>query len=55
MKWEAIALLCAMEEVCERGFVRVQFESDSQLLVDAIRLKQIGNFEFILSVARHVN
>ncbi|MCI36347.1 hypothetical protein A2U01_0057570 [Trifolium medium] len=33
---EAIDQLRAMEEACARGFVHVQFESDS-LLVDAIR------------------
>ncbi|PNY10935.1 hypothetical protein L195_g007529 [Trifolium pratense] len=33
---EVVALLCAMEEARARSFVGVQFESDSQLLVDAI-------------------
>jgi ribonuclease HI len=40
---EAIALLRAMEEACDRGFVHVQFESNSQFLVDAIPLKQRCN------------
>jgi hypothetical protein len=40
---KVVALLRAMEEVCARGFVHVQFESDSQLLVDVIRLKQRDN------------
>ncbi|MCH84078.1 hypothetical protein A2U01_0004909 [Trifolium medium] len=33
---QVVALLCAMEETCARGFVQVQFESDFRLLVDAI-------------------
>ncbi|MCH84350.1 pentatricopeptide repeat-containing protein, partial [Trifolium medium] len=40
---EAIAMLRGMEEACARGFVHVQFEGDSQFLVDAIQLKQRGN------------
>jgi ribonuclease HI len=30
---EAIVIRCALKEACARGFVHVQFESDSQLLV----------------------
>jgi hypothetical protein len=48
---EAIVMLCAMEEACAQGFVHVQFESNSQLLVDKIRLKQRGNSKFSLIVA----
>jgi hypothetical protein len=55
VKGEAIALLCAIEEVCDRGFVHVQFKSNSQLLVDEIRLKQRGNFEFSLSVTNIIH
>ncbi|GAU33798.1 hypothetical protein TSUD_221360 [Trifolium subterraneum] len=37
---EAWALLHAMKEVIHRGFERVQFESDSKLLVDAIHSRR---------------
>ncbi|PNX83352.1 cytochrome p450, partial [Trifolium pratense] len=36
---EAWTLLQAMNEAKSRGFENVQFESDSQVLVDAIRTK----------------
>jgi hypothetical protein len=36
---EAWALLQAMKEARRRGFIRVQFKSDSQALVEAIRTK----------------
>ncbi|CAJ2666249.1 unnamed protein product [Trifolium pratense] len=44
---EAWALLQAMNEAKSRGFESVQFESDSQVLVDAIRTKRRGNSEFL--------
>ncbi|PNX63316.1 receptor-like protein kinase, partial [Trifolium pratense] len=37
---EALALLHAMKEAIHRGFERVQFESDSKLLVDAIHSRR---------------
>ncbi|GAU48559.1 hypothetical protein TSUD_182070 [Trifolium subterraneum] len=47
---EAWALLNAMKEAIHRGFERVQFESDSKLLVDAIHSRRSGNSEFNLIV-----
>jgi ribonuclease HI len=44
---EAWALLQAMNEARHRGFERVQFESDSQVLVEAICTKRRGNSEFL--------
>ncbi|MCI37388.1 hypothetical protein A2U01_0058612, partial [Trifolium medium] len=44
---ESWALLQAMNEVKQRGFERVKFESDSQVLVEAIRTKRRGNSEFL--------
>ncbi|CAJ2669980.1 unnamed protein product [Trifolium pratense] len=44
---EAWALLQAMNEAKSRGFESVQFESDSQVLVDAIHTKRRGNSEFL--------
>ncbi|CAJ2637965.1 unnamed protein product [Trifolium pratense] len=44
---EACTLLQAMNEAKSRGFESVQFESDSQVLVDAIRTKRRGNSEFL--------
>jgi ribonuclease HI len=41
---EAWALLYAMKEAINRGFERVQFESDSKLLVDAIHSRRRDNF-----------
>ncbi|MCH87114.1 hypothetical protein A2U01_0007979 [Trifolium medium] len=41
---EAWALLQAMKEARRRGLVRVQFESDLQALVEAIRTKNGGFF-----------
>ncbi|MCI14482.1 hypothetical protein A2U01_0035613, partial [Trifolium medium] len=52
---EVVALLCAMEDACARGFVQVQFESDSLLLIDAIRLKQRGNSECSSIVANIIH
>jgi ribonuclease HI len=42
-KGEAWALLQAMNEAKHRGFEWVQFESDSQVLVEAIRTKRQDN------------
>ncbi|GAU40306.1 hypothetical protein TSUD_362860 [Trifolium subterraneum] len=47
---EAWTLLHAMKEAIHRGFGRVQFESDSKLLVDAIHSRRSGNSEFNLIV-----
>jgi hypothetical protein len=47
---EAWALLQAMKEARRRGFIRVQFKSDSQALVEAIRTKNDVFFEFSLLV-----
>ncbi|GAU43015.1 hypothetical protein TSUD_28340 [Trifolium subterraneum] len=44
---EAWTLLLAMEETRYRGFDRVQFESDSKVLVEAIHMKRRGNSEFL--------
>ncbi|GAU47873.1 hypothetical protein TSUD_404450, partial [Trifolium subterraneum] len=44
---EAWALLLAMEEARHRGLNRVQFESDSKVLVEAIHMKRRGNSEFL--------
>jgi hypothetical protein len=55
MKWEAIALLCAMEEACAQSFVHVQFENNSQLLVDKIWLKPRGNSKFSLIVVNIIH
>ncbi|CAJ2642186.1 unnamed protein product [Trifolium pratense] len=39
-----------MKEAIHHGFERVQFESDSKLLVDAIHSRRRGNSEFSLIV-----
>jgi hypothetical protein len=44
-----------MEEACAQGFVHVQFESNSQLLVDKIWLKQRGNSKFSLIVVNIIH
>ncbi|GAU49837.1 hypothetical protein TSUD_408060 [Trifolium subterraneum] len=44
---ETWALLQALNEAKGRGFDRVQFECDSQLLVEAIRTKRRDNSEFL--------
>ncbi|GAU46743.1 hypothetical protein TSUD_286030 [Trifolium subterraneum] len=44
---EAWALLLAMEEARHRGLNRVQFESDSKILIEAIHMKRRGNSEFL--------
>ncbi|GAU17839.1 hypothetical protein TSUD_329650 [Trifolium subterraneum] len=44
---EAWALLLAMEEARHRGLDRVQFESDSKVLVEAIHMQRKGNSEFL--------
>ncbi|GAU48920.1 hypothetical protein TSUD_301750 [Trifolium subterraneum] len=44
---EAWALLLAMEEARHRGLNRVQFESDSKVLIEAIHMKRRGNSEFL--------
>ncbi|GAU33334.1 hypothetical protein TSUD_165990 [Trifolium subterraneum] len=50
---EAWALLLAMEEARHRGLNRVQFESDSKILIEAIHMKRRGNSEF-LSIVRDI-
>jgi hypothetical protein len=50
---EAWALLQAMNEAGHRGFVRVQFESDSQVLVESICTKRRDNSEF-LSIVNYI-
>jgi ribonuclease HI len=47
---EAWALLHAMKETIHRGFERIQFESDSKLLVNAINSRRRDNSEFSLIV-----
>ncbi|GAU26046.1 hypothetical protein TSUD_225070 [Trifolium subterraneum] len=44
---EAWTLLLAMEEARHRGMNRVQFESDSKVLIEAIHMKRRGNSEFL--------
>ncbi|GAU30519.1 hypothetical protein TSUD_65290 [Trifolium subterraneum] len=44
---EAWALLLAMEEARHRGLDRVQFESDSKVLVEVIHMQRRGNSEFL--------
>ncbi|GAU21365.1 hypothetical protein TSUD_189520 [Trifolium subterraneum] len=44
---ESWALLLAMEEARHRGLNRVQFESDSKVLIEAIHMKCRGNSEFL--------
>ncbi|GAU39328.1 hypothetical protein TSUD_60790 [Trifolium subterraneum] len=44
---EAWALLLAMEEARYRGLDRVQFESDSKVLIEDIHMKRRGNSEFL--------
>ncbi|GAU45948.1 hypothetical protein TSUD_238520 [Trifolium subterraneum] len=44
---EAWALLLAMEEARHRGLDRVQFESDSKVLVEAIHMQRRDNSEFL--------
>ncbi|GAU41436.1 hypothetical protein TSUD_98320 [Trifolium subterraneum] len=44
---EAWALLLAMEEARHRGLDRVQFESDSKVLIEAIHMQRRGNSEFL--------
>ncbi|GAU38029.1 hypothetical protein TSUD_395890 [Trifolium subterraneum] len=44
---EAWTLLLAMEEARYKGLDRVQFESDSKVLVEAIHMKRRGNSEFL--------
>ncbi|GAU49519.1 hypothetical protein TSUD_407520 [Trifolium subterraneum] len=50
---EAWALLLAMEEARHRGLDRVQFESDSKVLIDVIHMKRRGNSEF-LSIVHNI-
>ncbi|CAJ2656151.1 unnamed protein product [Trifolium pratense] len=47
LEGEARALLLAMKEARHRGLDRVQFESDSQVSVDAIHMKRTDNSEFL--------
>ncbi|GAU20010.1 hypothetical protein TSUD_273450 [Trifolium subterraneum] len=47
VKGETWALLLAMEEARDKGLDRVQFESDSKVLVEAIHMKRRGNSEFL--------
>ncbi|KAK2417843.1 hypothetical protein QL285_040096 [Trifolium repens] len=44
---EAWALLQAVKEAKHKGFDRVQFGSDSQVLVEVIRTKRQGNSKFL--------
>ncbi|GAU22924.1 hypothetical protein TSUD_326970, partial [Trifolium subterraneum] len=44
---EAWALLLAMEAARHRGLDRVQFESDSKVLIEAIHMQRRGNSEFL--------
>ncbi|GAU34295.1 hypothetical protein TSUD_20010 [Trifolium subterraneum] len=44
---ETWALLLAMEEARHRGLNRVQFESDSKVLIEVIHMKRRGNSEFL--------
>ncbi|KAK2363795.1 hypothetical protein QL285_088740 [Trifolium repens] len=44
---ETWTLWQAMNEAKHRGFERVKFESDSQVLVEAICTKSRGNSEFL--------
>ncbi|GAU46827.1 hypothetical protein TSUD_100450 [Trifolium subterraneum] len=44
---EACALLLAREEARHRGMDRVQFESDSKVLIEVIHMKRRGNSEFL--------
>ncbi|GAU33253.1 hypothetical protein TSUD_333760 [Trifolium subterraneum] len=44
---EAWALLSAMEEARYRGLDRVQFQSDSKVLIEVIHMKRRGNSEFL--------
>jgi ribonuclease HI len=48
---EAWALLHSMKEANHRGLDRVQFESDSQVLIEAIRTRHKGISKFSLIVA----
>jgi hypothetical protein len=43
---EALQLLQATKEAKHRGFERIHFESDSQILDETIHTKQRGNSEF---------
>ncbi|KAK2361445.1 hypothetical protein QL285_086592 [Trifolium repens] len=52
---EAWALLLAMKEARHRELDRVQFESDSKVLVDAIHMKRRGKSEFLSIVHDIVN
>jgi hypothetical protein len=49
-KGEAWILLQAMREVTRRGLDRVQFESNTQVLTEAIRTRCSGSSEFNLIV-----
>jgi hypothetical protein len=44
-----------MEEACAQSFVHVQFENNSQLLVDKIWLKPRGNSKFSLIVVNIIH
>ncbi|GAU16577.1 hypothetical protein TSUD_168090 [Trifolium subterraneum] len=44
---EAWTLLLAMEEARHRGLNRVQFESDSKVLIEVIHMQRRGNSEFL--------
>jgi ribonuclease HI len=47
---EEWVLLQAVNEAKHRGFKRAQFESDSQVLVEAIRTKRQDNSKFLSMV-----
>ncbi|GAU19638.1 hypothetical protein TSUD_383330 [Trifolium subterraneum] len=44
---ETCALLLAMKKAIHTGLDRVQFESDSNVLIDVIHMKRRGNSEFL--------
>ncbi|PNX80535.1 hypothetical protein L195_g036539 [Trifolium pratense] len=46
-QWQQLVLSTEENEAKHRGFDRVQFEGDSQVLVEAIRPKRRGNLEFL--------
>jgi hypothetical protein len=53
LQWKAKhgwALLHAMKETIDYGFKRVQFESDSKVLVDASHSRRRDNLKFSLIV-----
>ncbi|PNX79721.1 replication protein A 70 kDa DNA-binding subunit [Trifolium pratense] len=47
---EAWTLLQAMKEANHRGLDKIKFENDSQVLIEAIRMRRSGNSKFSLIV-----